>query len=263
MSRDLTPEKPPVDSDHQGSDFFTFPVQPTSSITEEFFGSLGPMSCANGWAVIPQERTGKRLPGKYNFETIKWALYTEVGPSAELVTAWSRLHFSTNVAVILGPSSGNTFAIDIDVSDLELCLAIEDAAFATLGHTEFRRIGNDPKRALLYRVENPEDLPGKRSMILLDETGERPSGHAVEILGAKSMLTVYGRHYKTLRNFSWAGNGQPASYSVADVPVVTPAQIAAFCEALHAIRQIKDGPKGKAGSSAYGIDDLPPPMGPD
>lgn len=254
MSLNLMPELPSLESDRQGSDFFTFPVQPTSSITEEFFGSLGPMSCANGWAVIPQERTGKRLPGKYNLETIKWGLYTETAPSPELVTAWARAHFSTNIAVILGPSSGNTFALDVDVSDLELCLAIEDAAFEHLGHTEFRRIGNDPKRALLYRVEREEDLPRKRQMILLDEAGEQPSGHAVEILGAKSMLTVYGRHHKTLRNFSWAGNGQPASHDVSSVPVVTPAQLEAFCEALHAIRQIKGGPKAKAASDAYGIE---------
>lgn len=244
---------PPADAVElePASDFFEFPTQPTTSLTQEYFSALGPMCTRLGWAVIPQQRGERRLPGKVDGEVIRFSKYFETGPTIEEVLYWSTLHFNTNVAALLGPSSGNIFAIDIDVSDVDLVHLIEDVAYDTLGFTPFKRIGSRPKRALLYRTELAEDIPGSRQMAL-----EGDEGHLVEILGARKLLTIYGRHHRTLRPFRWIGE-QPALDRPELVPSVTPAQIAAFVRTLHAIRPIVGGPEGKTASRIGGFI-LPP-----
>lgn len=247
MTDNLTPELPPPTDESadapvvskRKSNFFSFPVSPSTSLTEEYFGTLGPMSRANGWAVIPQERTEKRMPAKVDRKTIKWGLYHDVAPSIEETDRWAEQHFSTNVAAIMGAPSGYVWCLDIDVTDLDLAQEIEELAFRTMGRTIFRRIGSAPKRAIFYRAVGPEELPPSRSFHLLDERGEAPSGHLVEILAAKKMVTIYGRHHKTLKPFLYADRGQPGGKTIDEVPLVTLAQVEAFFSELQKVRSFK------------------------
>src|SRR3546814_19557160 len=72
-------------------------------------------------------------------------------PSRETVALWSRHCATLNVAMVLGPGSGDTFALDIDVLDEALALRALELADDILGYTPFRRVGRAPKLALLFR----------------------------------------------------------------------------------------------------------------
>lgn len=211
-------------------------VAESTSSSEVIFGSLGPMCHENGWCVFPQQRTGRRLPSIYRRKVIKWGLYQEERPAAELVDRWAKPCFNENVALILGAVSGNTFALDIDIKDWVLAAAVEKVAFEILGFTPFKRVGNAPKRALVYRVANAEDLPPNISRFFVADDGESASEHGFEILANKKTMTIYGRHHETYSRFSWDGDAQPALVTPEEVPLVTAAQIDAFMEAVQEIR---------------------------
>ncbi|MEO9789411.1 MAG: bifunctional DNA primase/polymerase [Aurantimonas coralicida] len=216
-------------------------VAESTSSSEIIFGSLGPMCHENGWCVFPQQRTGRRLPSIYRRKAIKWGLYQEERPTAALVGRWARPCFNENVALILGEVSGNTFCLDIDILDWRLALAVEKIAFSVLGETGFRRIGKAPKRALLYRVATPEELPANISRHFVSKDGENASPHGFEILSHKKTLTIYGRHHETYSRFSWDGDYQPAILTPADVPLVTPAQISEFMAKVAEFRPFHRG----------------------
>jgi len=211
-------------------------VAESTSSSEIIFGSLGPMCHENGWCVFPQQRTGRRLPSIYRRKAIKWGLYQEERPAAELVDRWAKPCFNENVALILGAVSGNIFCLDIDILDWRLASAVEKIAFEILGFSGFKRVGKAPKRALLYRVATPEELPANISRFFVAEDGEGASPHGFEILSNKKTLTIYGRHHETYDRFVWDGDCQPAILTPADVPLVTPAQIEAFIAKVQAFR---------------------------
>jgi hypothetical protein len=77
-------------------------------------------------------------------------------------------------------------AVDIDVLDADLALWIEEQAWQELGYAPVR-IGKAPKRALVYRTEEPF---GKRSLAF-ERDGVH---HLIEILGSGQQYLVYGRH---------------------------------------------------------------------
>lgn len=211
-------------------------VAESTSSSEIIFGSLGPMSHANGWCVIPQQRVGRRLPGIYRRKVIKWGEFQHERPTAALVGRWAVPCFNDNVALILGAVSGNIFALDIDIKDWVLAAAVEKVAFEILGFTPFKRVGNAPKRALLYRVATAEELPANSSRFFVADDGESASEHGFEILANKKTMTIYGRHHETYSRFSWDGDAQPAMVTPEEVPVVTPAQIDEFMAAVEKVR---------------------------
>jgi len=92
-------------------------------VSQVIFGTIGPMCHGRGWCVFPQQRSGRRLPAEYREELIKWGRYHDERPSADLVESWSKPCFNENVALILGPPSGNVWALDIDVKDWRLSSA--------------------------------------------------------------------------------------------------------------------------------------------
>ncbi|MEX6509160.1 bifunctional DNA primase/polymerase [Jiella sp. M17.18] len=208
----------------------------STTASEVIFGSLGPMCHGNGWCTFPQQRTEKRMPGVYRREAIKWGQYQDERPPTALVERWAKPLFNENVALILGPVSGNVFALDIDVKDWDLAAAVEDVAFQVLGFTPFKRVGSAPKRALFYRVAQAEDLPPNSSHFFTEEDGESASEHGLEILSYRKTITIYGRHHETTQRFTWSSSSQPAVVGPEAVPVVTPAQIEDFMAAVQELR---------------------------
>ena len=51
----------------------------------------------------------------------------------------------------MGKASGNTFALDIDVDVVDLSMRLVDLAEDMLGPSPFRRIGQYPRVALIFR----------------------------------------------------------------------------------------------------------------
>src|SRR5689334_16151968 len=86
---------------------------------ESVFGAVARDMVSVGWSVFPQEQEGNRKPGTVNGEMIKWAEKYELAkrrPDAATLELWCAQCSHLNVAVVLGPASGHTFVIDIDVT---------------------------------------------------------------------------------------------------------------------------------------------------
>jgi hypothetical protein len=214
---------------------------------EALFGVTGYSMRQNGWTVFPQSRDFSRKPAVVDGRTLKWGEYKDTPPSLETTKRWSDQAAGYNTAIVLGPPSGNTICLDIDVTDRELCWDIEELADEVLGKTPFRRVGAAPKLAMFYRFELVDDLPANRSYMLLEADGETKSPHMVEILSKGKPITSHGYHHRTGRYFQWIDK-DPAQYGPEHATLITPGQLELFITRLNEIRKIQgfgerfDGP---------------------
>lgn len=203
---------------------------------ESLFGVTGLRMRQLGWTVFPQERGDKRLPAKIDGRVLKWKSFSEVAPSIEDTQRWSNQAASANTAIVLGPTSGNTFCLDIDITDRQLSGQVEELADEMFGRTVFRRVGNDPKIALIYRVDDPQDLPSNRSFTLMEADGTTRSKHMIEILSKGKPITSHGHHHTTGRYFQWL-DMKPTLQGPEYARTVTPTQLDTFLERVEQIRK--------------------------
>jgi hypothetical protein len=209
---------------------------------ERHFGVHAVPMFNNGWMVVPQERDERRMPSKIDGRALKWGPFQKERPPVDEVVRWTKQAPIANTAIILGPVSGNTFSLDVDVSDERMSVQVQEIAAEILGETPFRRVGSEPKIALVYRY--PEGMaPANRSHHFVDAQGE-PSHHAIEILGPGKQITAFGLHHKTGKYFGWLGQ-QPTMAGPELAPEVTPEQLAEFLDVVEA--RI-----GKFASNSYG-----------
>ena len=204
-------------------------------LSEPVFSRVGPVLVEMGWSVYPQDKDGKRMPAKIDGEVIRWQKEHDLEnrlPTAQAMKLWTGQAATHNAACVFGPASGNTFAIDIDILDVDMSVAVEDLAVKMLGETPLRRIGREPKMALIYRHE-ADDLVRSAAVRLATPVGAEDGDDSplLEILGAGKSLTFYGNHHKTGRYFTWAGE-QPMYVGPEAAPLVTSAQVDAFVEAV-------------------------------
>lgn len=202
---------------------------------EAIFGGVANEVFAKGWCCFPQERDDRRLPSRVDGAALKWGRYIEQRPAARDIARWAHQAYGSNLAVILGPVSGNTFALDIDIMDPDLSLEVQELADSMLGRSRFRRQGRAPRMALFYRVEDAEDLPPNRSYKFLAADGAEVSEDGLEILGRGKTITLYGNHHKTGDYFKWS-DAQPSAHGTELAPLVTVEQINAFIDAAQELR---------------------------
>lgn len=164
---------------------------------ESIFGLVGPLMLAKGWSVWPQERDGRRMPSRVDGRVLEWGAFRDRHPSADEMGAFVRDAREANVAVALGPASGNAFCLDIDCMDAAVSARVQEIAFEILGRTPLVRIGRAPKAALIYRY--PGDHPPRSRALRFED---RPDC-ALEILGPGKALTLHGLHHATGRWFAW------------------------------------------------------------
>ncbi len=197
---------------------------------EGIFSLAGPLMVARGWSVFPQERDGRRRPGRSGDQTIAWGKLSERLPTDEELEAWCRDCGSLNVACAMGPASGNAFCLDIDCLDPALSAAVRDAAFRVLGRTPFVRIGRAPKVALVYR-HPPGDAPRNRHLRFCapGDVDQASPGDGLEILSKGKPLTLHGLHHSTGRWFQWP-ESNPIIAGPEDAPEVSAAAVDAFLE---------------------------------
>jgi len=193
-----------------------------------------------GWTLIPQDRGGKRRSSVIDGYALKWGAFIDSQPTLKEAQYWANMVPTANGAILLGPASGLTWALDIDVLDRDLASKIVVLADKVFGPTPFLRQGQAPKTALIYRAATIEDLPANRSY-RFDGDGD----HMVEIQARGRLLTAFGYHHKTGKYFSWEGP-QPGSHSTEDVPLVTPAQLQEFVDHVQTIRPFSRGAAGIA-----------------
>lgn len=189
-----TSEAPQTSSEdriRRGTEWMSVPGQ-------AYFGLNGPRMRQQGWAVLPQERDDRRKVAL----GIRWKEYQDTPPSQQITDRWATAAASSNAAILLGPVSGNVICLDIDVTDEDLSLHIQEIAEEILGLTPFRRIGKRPKIALFYRLPAGVMVPN-RTYSLMTADGSGRSEHAIEVQGRGKMMTAFGLHHETGSTFKW------------------------------------------------------------
>lgn len=177
-----------------------------------------------GWSVYPQTAKGARRPALIDGQSVTPKLYRDVLPPIPVVEWWIAKTPSSNVALQLGPSSGHTFAIDIDVDSPADASWIIRLAMQHLGSTPFLRQGRAPRMVLIYRREPSKPVRSRALRIA-------GSDDAIEILGDGKSVTIYGTHHKTGDYFKW-GAKAPAMLGPEAAPLVTDEQLTAFLDAV-------------------------------
>ena len=202
------------------------------------WSAIAPEMVKRGWSCFPQTRDHRRGPGLVDNRALRWGEYQDRLPTQEEIAWWSCFCPSHNVAGILGAASGGTFAVDVDVSDVELSEAIQEAADRTLGYTPFRRVGRFPRIVLLYRQAGKTEVPADQvirsiSPRFASKAGEESPG-MLEVLGHGKPVTFFGLHHGTGRYFIWLDKS-PHFHGPEHAPLVTRAQFDAFLDAVHEI----------------------------
>jgi hypothetical protein len=113
-------------------------------VAENFFGEFGAQVQANGYPCfpIPYGKKETHWKGHQRFGHVK--------PTDAKVDGWLVRYPQYGIAMACGHF---VVAIDIDELDEAQAEALQKLAFAQLGPTPLIRIGQPPKRLLVYRVD--------------------------------------------------------------------------------------------------------------
>lgn len=220
-----------------GGEFVDLMYKPMESI----FGAVGLRMVESGWSIFPQELDGGRRPGKVDGEMIKWSDRYDLAnkkPPMKDLKRWLEQCSSLNVAVVLGPASGNALVIDVDVVEEDLSSRIQELAVKHFGPTPLRRVGRWPKIALVYR-QSPEDpISGRSPKFAKIDHVQNPDklDQGLEIISSGQAMTFYGKHHKTGRYFNWLQD-TPDVVGPEACPVITSQQVGDFLDEVDAIRQ--------------------------
>ncbi len=182
---------------------------------ENFMRQHGERLRDNGWPFIPIA-PGEKFPGAF-----KWGEWTHAEgwqeqyaapPEDSVLAEWSGWPQSG-----VGICCGFVVGIDIDATDPAEALAADLKAREMLGETPLVRIGNFPKRMLVYRTAAPFKSFNR-------------SAPDVQILALGRQFVAFGVHPITRKPYQWL-SGSPADIDLTDVPEITEAQVHAFMAA--------------------------------
>ena len=176
-----------------------------------------------------KEETVKQTPGKQPHN----ALWSDKERAVYGATAASLEHwrYAKNIGDFtnLGLACGSAAAVDIDVYDAELADAVEALAEEDLGVSRLRRVGQPPKRLLLYRTDGE---PLRKA--LTPELWKDGVKAQVEVMGHGQQFVAFGVHPDTQAALQW-DDETPETTPLAELPPVTQEQVAAFVAAAEAL----------------------------
>lgn len=143
-------------------------------------------------------------------------------------------------------------AIDIDIRNEEKALEFEELAFNIFGKTMVR-IGNEPKRLLMYRTDEPFSKM-QLSFDIEDDT------HKIEVLGDGQQYVIEGVHPVTMKPYWFVEE----TLQYIDIPKITAEQVKVFLERVQErlklyglyIRDVSTGTVGFSGRTAINQDSL-------
>lgn len=180
----------------------------------------GPLACLgaklidNGYSIVPIA-VGKKAPGFDN-----WSKARSSKPQLE---EWIESgHRRSGVGVLTKHSP----AVDLDIRDTTIALEAEAKAREIFGDAPLR-IGQAPKRLLVYRTDSP--FRKMRSNRYIDEWGDL---HQIEILCDGQQFVAYHTHPDTGRPYLWPEEeidedgetikaGGPLTIPAIDLPSIT------------------------------------------
>ena len=145
--------------------------------------------------------------------------------NTEIESWFSRYPNAKNTGVL----TRTTPAVDIDVYDGEVADELEALLWELIGTRGMVRFGHPPKRACLFRTDQPF---GKRSTPDFISPNQRH--HHVEVLCDGQQLIVYGTHPDTGRDYSWYG-GELDKIMRADLPELSQAVASEFIDKATAL----------------------------
>ena len=168
-----------------------------------------------GFLPIPAIGKAPPIPGWQN-----------VAASDAEIDSWFREYPE---ALNTGIITRNTPAVDVDVYDPDVADEIEELLWDLIGTRGIVRFGQRPKRAALFRTDEPF---GKMSTPVF--TSPMQQRHRVEVLCDGQQIVVLGTHPGTGKPYSWHG-GQPGDVAVAELPELTKAVAEQFITKAAAI----------------------------
>lgn len=184
-----------------------------SSPNPNYFATLALDLFHKGYPVIPvRYRTKNVLPDGWLRATLTDAL----------IERWASGEWA-NAGISMRTGAGLLVAVDIDFLDPIVSSAIYNSAIIEFGNG-LERIGRAPKRLLVFRCTDPS-ITKMTSPWWVSPDGVK---HRVEILATGQQFVAYNLHPDTERPFVWTENRSPETVSLADVPSVTPQELAAW-----------------------------------
>ncbi|MBF0341801.1 MAG: PriCT-2 domain-containing protein [Magnetococcales bacterium] len=180
---------------------------------ENFMTQYGDRLMAGGFPFLPI-MPGEKFPGR--FERGKWMPYRGWTKHASRATTVHELAIWKqwpNAGI--GIPCGMVVGVDIDIiDDADLADRLQALAFGMLGETPAIRIGQYPKRMLVYRTVMP--FKGIKA-------------HPLEMLCQGQQFVAYAIHPGTGRPYEWPVRSL-ADLTLAELPTITEAQAHAFIE---------------------------------
>ena len=177
-----------------------------------FMARFGQALVANGYPVLPI-MPGAKKPGRWSGGRWRdypdWTRHASRATTEHELAIWSGWP-DAGVGVACGPVA----ALDIDLLDAELAIAIEARARQRLGDTPALRIGRAPKRLLVYRATEP--FPGLRRAPL-------------ETLGLGQQFVAHAVHPDTGQPYTWPDEPL-GGIDIDSLPAIDAAQAASFIE---------------------------------
>lgn len=192
-------------------------VSPSSAMPN-YMDQYGDRLTANGYPVIPVW-PGAKCPGRFS-STRGWEGYRDWTRHCDRLSSmfemgvWRRWP-----GCAVGVACGKVGAFDIDILDEGLAMEIEARARAELGDTPAVRIGQAPKRLLVYRLDKPF-RPVKR--------------HPLEFLAHGNQFVAYAIHPETGLPYSWPHEGLD-EVDASRLPVVSEERVLRFMDAAYAL----------------------------
>jgi hypothetical protein len=164
------------------------------------FSSTAPRLIDNGWpAVIPDY-------GKVPAVSC-WPAYNQIPVPAPVLAYWCRRYPDANVGLPLGH---RIVAVDIDIVEGVPMETVAEIADATIGWTDFLRVGRPPRQLRLYRghVMSRKHPP-------------------IEIFGNSGQVVIYGMHPTTGHPYFWPFD-EPFYRGPGDLPAVNEESVDLF-----------------------------------
>jgi hypothetical protein len=201
----------------------------TSMSNNNFMARLGASLVDHGYPILPIQ-PGTKKPGVYRgkawHDYPQWSRHCERDTTENEVDIWCDWPQAG-----IGIAAGRVIGIDIDVLHSEaLALVIESLAKRLLGDTPAVRIGNAPKRLLVYRAAQP--FKGFKYP-------------PIEVLGLGQQFLAYGIHPDTGQPYHWPVQTL-SEMRLDDLPVITEAQAREFAKEAYLLIPLEDRPKSIA-----------------
>jgi Bifunctional DNA primase/polymerase, N-terminal len=207
----------------------------------------------NDWNIVPSSPSDKTcyvrgwpVIATNDFHLANWA---------------STFPAHTNTAAV---GNQNYFGVDIDVlSDPELAHRVQALAFEYFGITPFIRVGQWPKRLLVYQKRRDVlEAYDRGHRVRLSSSAVRSvafkaangSGDGIEILSSGKQFVINGFHCKAGRAYCWVGEAGPLEETPDAAPLVRQGQVDEFITAVEKIMPLAtSGRAGNGGDAARHI----------